>query len=156
MAPFTLSDLAKMVSAKRRSVQLWAEFRVLAADPETQHSGSGVHRTFSRAEAIIACIIGVLSEHKISIGELSHIAGRIRTNIPNPSFSKIIEEAIAGREVNFIIYRKGSPQLDVWTSAKEDFLLQDYLIDLLSAGEKSLIIINLNECLASARNALGV
>lgn len=71
---FTLADLTKLTGVKRRTVQLWAEAGVIEAMPETERAGTGVHRRFSRQEAMIACVIAPLSLFQISIGALKGIA----------------------------------------------------------------------------------
>ncbi|HEV2899394.1 MAG TPA: hypothetical protein VGX71_16480 [Pseudaminobacter sp.] len=101
---FSLADLTRVTGAKRRSVQLWAEAGVIEAIPETERAGTGVHRTFSREEAIIACIITPLASMKISIGELKTLAKYVRELIKSEPGS--IGQAVAGDPVYILFDRR--------------------------------------------------
>ena len=78
---YTLADLTQITGAKRRSVQLWAEAGVLQAAPSTERSGSGVHRQFSRKEAIIACIVHTFALKGVPIGRLLTISKGVRHSL---------------------------------------------------------------------------
>jgi hypothetical protein len=78
---YTLSDLTRLTGAKRRSVQLWAEGGAIRAEEETERQGSGVHRTFSRDEAIVACILAPFAEMGAPIGRLIRISNWLRERI---------------------------------------------------------------------------
>ncbi|CAH2400503.1 hypothetical protein MES4922_250002 [Mesorhizobium ventifaucium] len=95
MTDYSLADLTKITDSKRRSVQLWAEAGVIHADVETERAGTGVHRRFSRNEAIIAVLIARRAELRISIGMLKMLADHYRTLMQR--FDVIFEECIAGR-----------------------------------------------------------
>ena len=75
---YTLSDLARISGAKRRSVQLWAEAGALKADPITNRMGPGVHRRFSRQEAQIAKLLFPLADIGLPIGKLLRVAESVR------------------------------------------------------------------------------
>ena len=70
-----------MAGVKRRTVQLWSEGGVLIAEPETERQGSGVHRTFSRDEAIVCLILSRFAQWNLPIGRLARIAGVLRAKI---------------------------------------------------------------------------
>jgi hypothetical protein len=95
MDSYSLGDLEKITRAKRRSIQLWADAGVLQAARSTERAGTGIHREFSRDEAIVACIIRPFALRRMSIGELLFISGAIRTTL----FAQrpLIEAAIDGR-----------------------------------------------------------
>ncbi|MGY3550776.1 hypothetical protein ACVWZ4_006138 [Bradyrhizobium sp. USDA 4472] len=78
---FSLSDLVEISGAKRRSLQLWADAGVIKAARSTDRAGTGVHRQYSRDEAIIACIIHGFALRQISIGELLAISEAVRAMI---------------------------------------------------------------------------
>jgi hypothetical protein len=73
---YTLADLTKLTGNKRRTVQLWAEAGVIIADPGTHRAGTGVHRRFSREEAVIGLAINPLA--KLHIGDLLTLSRAIR------------------------------------------------------------------------------
>jgi hypothetical protein len=95
MDSYSLGDLEKITRAKRRSIQLWADAGVIQAGRSTERAGTGIHREFSRDEAIVACIIRPFALRRMSIGELLFISGAIRTTL----FAQrpLIEAAIDGR-----------------------------------------------------------
>lgn len=100
MTDYSLADLTKITDSKRRSVQLWAEAGVIHADVETERAGTGVHRRFSRNEAIIAVLIARRAELRISIGMLKMLADHYRTLMQR--FDVIFEECIAGRMIAYM------------------------------------------------------
>jgi hypothetical protein len=110
MDTYSLADLVEATGAKRRSIQLWADRRVINAVPATADAGTGVHRQFSRSEAIIACIIQAFALRQISIGELKDIAAVIRHEIrlgsERPALPRagLIEAAVGGRGDTFLSY----------------------------------------------------
>jgi hypothetical protein len=75
---YTLADLARVTGAKRRSLQLWADSKIIIAHGGTDRAGTGTHRRFSRGEAIVACVIHAFALHQIAIGELFRIALVVR------------------------------------------------------------------------------
>jgi hypothetical protein len=81
LASYTLADVTRITGAKRRSVQLWAEAGAIQADKGTERGGSGVHRTFTRDEAIIACILNELSQWAVSIGRLCSVGTLLRVHL---------------------------------------------------------------------------
>jgi hypothetical protein len=102
---YTLADLAHITGAKRRSLQLWADARAIVAELPTDHAGTGVHRRFSRDEAIIACILSAFASHQISIGGLVQIAKSVRTYLNVSGTRKlVIEPAIAGDDKWMLVY----------------------------------------------------
>jgi hypothetical protein len=78
MTSYSLADLVDIVGAKRRSLQLWADAGAIKAEPESDRAGRGVHRHFSRDEAIIACILHAFASRTIAIGELRSIGDVLR------------------------------------------------------------------------------
>jgi hypothetical protein len=75
---YTLADLERVTGAKRRSLQLWADAGVIKAMKGTNRAGTGTHRTFSREEAIVACVVYAFALHQIAIGELLSISTKVR------------------------------------------------------------------------------
>jgi hypothetical protein len=94
MDGYSLKDLVEITGAKRRSIQLWADAGIIRALPSTERAGTGVHRLFTREEAIVACVIHAFALRQISIGELQFIAGSIRIDIRRGG--KNVEGAIGG------------------------------------------------------------
>jgi hypothetical protein len=119
---FTLADLVEVTGAKRRSLQLWAERSVIRALPQTESAGTGVHRLFSRDEAIIACIVHAFAMRHIAIGGLKDISLAVRSFIDTES--SLVYEAIGGSGHTMLNYEtwyaKGKPrnQISMSTGGK--------------------------------------
>jgi hypothetical protein len=77
-ALYSLSDVARLSGASKRSIQYWALTRVLETLPETDRAGTGKHRNFSREEVVIACVINALSQKGLQVGRLTFIAKGFR------------------------------------------------------------------------------
>jgi hypothetical protein len=75
---YSLADLVEITGAKPRSLQVWAERGVIIPIKNTAGAGTGVHRLFSRTEAIIACIIHPFSMRQMAVGELLNLSAAIR------------------------------------------------------------------------------
>jgi hypothetical protein len=93
---YSLADLVEITGAKPRTLQVWAERGVILPIKSTAHAGTGVHRLFSRKEAIVACIIYPFASHQIGIGELHLISGVLRSFLLNHVFFGVVETAIGG------------------------------------------------------------
>ena len=98
---YTLGDLVKITGAKPRSLQLWADRKVIRAIKNTDDSGSGVHRRFSRDETIIACIIQAFALRHMSIGQLKAIADGLRNEL-GPEGWDMLRDAAGGKENRYI------------------------------------------------------
>jgi len=94
---YNLADLTRMAGIKRRTVQLWAEGGVLIAEPASERQGSGVHRTFSRNEAIVCLILSRFAQWNLPIGQLIRIALVLRAEVLGKAETcDHIERAIRG------------------------------------------------------------
>lgn len=93
---FTLADLTKLTGVKRRTVQLWAEAAVIEAMADTERAGTGVHRRFSRQEAMIACVLAPLTLFQLSIGALKWTAAHIRETFNDDSqrIERVVREGL--------------------------------------------------------------
>ena len=100
---YSLRDLVEVTGAKPRSLQLWADRKVIHAVADTDDAGSGVHRRFSRDEAIIACMVHAFALRQISIGELKVIGQLFRSALLSHLRAKIID-AIQGKGDTFFTY----------------------------------------------------
>jgi hypothetical protein len=54
---YTASQVAKLVDAKLRTIQLWADFGILEPVGATQGAGTGVHRRFTITEVRVAALL---------------------------------------------------------------------------------------------------
>jgi hypothetical protein len=77
---YSLADLVVFTGAKPRTLQIWAERGVIQPIKRTSGAGTGVHRRFSRSEAIVACVIHPFALRQISIGELLSISEIVRAS----------------------------------------------------------------------------
>jgi hypothetical protein len=98
---YTVADIIKATGAKRRTVQFWADREIIRATKATQEGGPGVHRSFTRDELIIACLIHPLSlgwreDQTRSVGELIQVASSIRMQLKHDFSREDFERAIAG------------------------------------------------------------
>ena len=91
---YSLADLVEVTGANRRSVQIWAERSVLQALVGTEAAGTGVHRRFTRDEAIIACVVHAFAMRHIAIGGLLEISAAVRSFIG--SDGSLVYAAIGG------------------------------------------------------------
>jgi hypothetical protein len=109
---YTLADLVRLTRAKRRSVQLWAESGALVAEPETERAGAGVHRAFSRDEAIVACVVAAFALDAFPIGKLIHIGASIRDLLKKKEFRGDVLQAVNNERPTFLYYdQKLSPTI---------------------------------------------
>lgn len=76
MNAYTLADLIKLTGAKRRSLLFWSDAGVLQAQRGTDRSGKGVHRRYSREEAVVAAILSGFAD--MTIGMLRSVAQAVR------------------------------------------------------------------------------
>jgi hypothetical protein len=101
---YSLRDLVEVTGAKPRSLQLWADRKVIHAIADTDDAGSGVHRRFSREEAIIACIVQAFALRQIPIGELKQIGQTMRHSFSHTRGRDRINDAIHGKGNTYLIY----------------------------------------------------
>jgi hypothetical protein len=150
----TLADIAKITGAKPRSVQLWAEAGVLKADPITERRGSGVHRTFSRDEGLVACVVNAFAVQGVAIGNLLHAANGVRNHyLPKPHLREAFEDALIGSGSNYLIYdlKRGSSSIGIWSSRRTKVALHEMLTKTMGADDiVSAVFVNLNAALANA------
>ncbi|MCZ6509367.1 MAG: hypothetical protein O7G13_11695 [Alphaproteobacteria bacterium] len=109
---YTLANLTEFTGAKRRTVQVWAEGGVIQAEASTSRAGTGVHRRFSRDEAIIACLVHAFARRLQSpIGVLLRISALVRESLGGKKFRTMIEKAISGEaEVFVVLIGSGAPK----------------------------------------------
>jgi hypothetical protein len=105
---YTVADLIEATRAPRRTVQFWADKRVIEATKATQEGGQGVHRLFTRKEAIIACLVRPVSlgwqgDQTRSLSELIKFAETIRRLLKRPVTSEEFDSAIAGNGEFYLI-----------------------------------------------------
>jgi hypothetical protein len=144
MKEYTLAQLTRLCGAKRRQVQIMAEAGALKADPITERGGSGIHRKFGQREAIIACILGKVTEYGITIGTLITIADGIRKGYLNADTpSKSIYEAMEGRMLAFLVIPPAG-QIILWSEGVGS------LENTLERWPSS-IVVNLKTCLQPLR-----
>jgi hypothetical protein len=105
MDEFSLADLTALTKSKRRSVQLWAEAGVIRAEQSSDRAGTGTHRRFSRAEAMVACLIGGLTRHfQMPIGVLIQVSEGIRQTVLK------FESAVKAGRVCFLVVQPANSQ----------------------------------------------
>jgi hypothetical protein len=109
---YSLADLVEITGAKPRSLQIWAERGVIQPIKSTSGAGTGHHRLFSRAEAIIACIIHPFAMRQMAIGELLDLSGAIRQHYAKRP--DIYEKARGGGDASTLL------SVEIWyEDAKE-------------------------------------
>lgn len=94
MTGYTLADLTRIVGAKRRTVQIWAEAGVIQADPSTERAGTGTARRFGWDEAVIACIVHAFAIRQVSIGHLLKVSCGLRERLQRSEVREGIEAAL--------------------------------------------------------------
>jgi hypothetical protein len=114
---YTVADVIKATGLKRRTVQFWADKEVIHATKATQEGGSGVYRSFTRNEVIIACLIHPLSlgwrrDQTRSLGELKELARSLRHLL---RFREDFDAAIAGNgQFYFILTWEFGGGIETW------------------------------------------
>jgi hypothetical protein len=93
---------------KRRTVQFWADKGVIQATGATQEGGHGVHRSFTRNELVIACLLHPLSlgwhrDQTRSLGELKELAKTLRHLLRVSVTRDDFDDAIAGEGRFYLI-----------------------------------------------------
>lgn len=115
---YSLADLTKVTGAKRRTVQLWAESGVIQAMPETERAGTGVHRRFSRHEAIIACLVHPFAKRQMAVGELLRVSSGLRALVSDEGPRRLFEAVIRGERRVLLVFAS-------WSDDWEVHVLQD-------------------------------
>src|SRR3974377_1697488 len=80
---YSVADVIEATGLKRRTIQFLADKGVIQATRATQEGGSGVHRSFTRNEVIIACLmhpfsLGWHGDQTRSLSELRELAKTLR------------------------------------------------------------------------------
>ena len=148
---YELSDIVRITGAKRRTVQFWAESGALKGNPITERAGSGVHRTFSQDEVLIACILNGFARKGIAIGWIIQSAEIVRRVIEAPFNRNVISHALHGSGMNLLI-TDGVGHGSFWSSNLNLPTLGDVMNGFVNSQdtEPSYILIDLNKCFRSA------
>jgi hypothetical protein len=149
---YTLSDLTRLTGAKRRSVQLWAEGGAIRAEEGTERQGSGIHRTFDRDEAIIACILAPFAETGAPIGRLIRIANGLRdVMLKNPGPRKVIDAAISDSRPVFLSIPSSHGDVGHLMDNPAPDDCYDLIFRQMNEAYPAVEIVSLNGCLAKLR-----
>ena len=145
----TLADLTRISGLKRRTVQLWAEGGVLVAEADTERQGSGVHRLFSRNEAVICVTLAQLDAVTPPIGKLKFMASLIRKELQKKSslFRSDIEALIAGEKSGLVIGFHATGRVSAWWDCGD----HQMIIPMPGKADKTLILIHMDEALRALR-----
>jgi hypothetical protein len=143
---YTLSDLTRLTGAKRRSVQLWAEGGAIRAEEETERQGSGIHRTFGRDEAIIACILAPFAEMGAPIGRLIRIGNLLRDQIRRKEIEAGLDDIHPVYLVAHSIHGDAMSLMDNPTPNECHWLFRQ-----MNEVNPAIEIVSLNGCLAKLR-----
>lgn len=112
---YTVAQLAKMVEAQPRTIQLWADFGVLVPTKGTQGAGTGTHRRFSITEVRVAALLVTFARIGVPRGVLKRAADKFRDAL-SPTYPKsrlqttlrelrnAANRAIEGKGLNFLHY----------------------------------------------------
>jgi len=106
---YTVADVIKATGLKRRTVQFWADKGVIQATRATQEGGSGVHRSFTRNEVIIACLmhpfsLGWHGDQTRSLSELREMAKTLRHLLRSRVTAEDLEAAIKGQGSFYLVF----------------------------------------------------
>ena len=141
----TLSEVAKLTGAKRRSVQLWADAGIIQPVKGTDRAGTGVHRRFSIEEVRLIALLVPLAKWGVPIGWLRQFASDFRQAITeggrDPFSRKTTRERLA-RALSQATEGKGKNYLLFMHKVK-------YLCFEVITGEEGSSSVNLARCFAS-------
>jgi hypothetical protein len=147
---YTLANLVEITGAKRRALQVWAESGALKAEPGTDYAGSGVHRMFSKEEALIACVLHGFARQEVAIGNLRRVAEGMREGYLRVAhLREAFNDSLIGEGKNFLIYNLAG-DINVWSETKSHVSLQEMLSSMIGENSISAVLVDLN---ASVRNA---
>ncbi len=161
---YSLAEIVRRTGAKRRAVQLWADGGVLHALPETDRSGTGVHRMFTFDELQIAALLVPLASIGTPIGMLRRLADRLRdafylthpgavialTQSLPKGMGPALVNAAAKHGVNYMLFKRtpDSFSLDVRT-APDGASVNIDPVEVFGADQKEVMaILDLNALLA--------
>jgi hypothetical protein len=146
---YSLSDLAEISGAKRRTVQLWAEGGALRAEPGSDRMGRGTHREFQQIEAVIAAILARLAPWNISIGKLRRIAEGFRSAMEKEAEVRdLIWGCVKGtRTARMAIFADGGVSL----IGGEDEDKLALALRRLNPSNETVLVVYLNEALSKLR-----
>jgi DNA-binding transcriptional MerR regulator len=103
---YSVADVIEATGLKRRTIQFWADKGVIQATRATQEGGSGVHRSFTRNEVIIACLmhpfsLGWHGDQTRSLSELREVAKTLRHLLR--AFAEDFEAAIKAQGSFYLV-----------------------------------------------------
>jgi hypothetical protein len=139
---FEIADVAKISGATKRAVIFWADNGALRAFPGTERRGTGVRRSFSAEEIMVASVLNAAAERSVSIRELIRIAEPFRAIISTAGFKDIIMDTAMRGDATLLVCDDN--KVTFWSERTSKMTGED-LVSLLSG--KSAIVINLNACL---------
>lgn len=103
----TLTQLAKMVAAKPRALQLWTDGGALKPLEGTDRKGSGAWRLYSRDECELAAILTLAHESfSLPVGVLAQLAGALRSLEGVPARDEAFERARRGTHAVWLVATK--------------------------------------------------
>jgi hypothetical protein len=145
----TLADLTRISGLKRRTAQVWAEGGALIADEATDRMGSGVHRVFSRDEAIICVMLAQFELVSPPIGRLKFLAGLIRKELKRAHsiFKDDIEAVIAGKKSGAALGIHSDGQVWFWLDDGDHQLK----MKIPTKRKEMVIVVGLDEALSALR-----
>lgn len=112
----TLSEVAKLTGAKRRSVQLWADACIIRPVKGTDRAGTGVHRRFSTEEVRLIALLVPLAKWGVPIGWLRYFASefrralaeggrdRARRKTTRERLTRALSRATEGKGKNYLLF----------------------------------------------------
>ncbi len=149
---FTAPEIAKLVDAKLRQIQLWTDNRIILCVPGTQHQGRGTKRLYEPIELPIAMFASVLTKLRFPIGLVKDYADTLRNflteNQPVDHYTKDrpkswYRQALRGEFPSWIVCfpeQIGGKLLVIWEGDKG-------LVNLLP-NYKGGVVINVREVLS--------
>jgi DNA-binding transcriptional MerR regulator len=108
---YTLTEMEQRTGAPRRALQFWTDRGVIYAAPGTD-AGRGVHRRYTRDEAIVGAIIHAFSLQRFTVAELARMARVIRDGLSH--YRNEIEATIAGK-ADALLAITGTPTVQTLT-----------------------------------------
>src|SRR6266478_771270 len=105
---YGLSEVVELTGANRRSVQLWADARILEPVAETDAAGTGVHRRFTLLEVRICAMLVPLARLGATKAVLRHFSEILRRHLTydreKSHFRKTLERAARNEGRNYLLF----------------------------------------------------
>jgi DNA-binding transcriptional MerR regulator len=91
---YTASEVAGLSGSTQRTIRYWGLVGILQPTADSTNSGTGVHRTFTREECVVACVVRYFGDKGLQVGQLMPLSHNVRFTFFTPNASPFLRAAI--------------------------------------------------------------